>query len=386
MTNSFFIAGEQPIVIYTWRYTNNMTGSKFKTMRLHTLKYNFKTPGRMLALATLFCLLAALASLALGAAKLSPAQLLQAIGSLRQLAAGESVGTAGYIFWYVRLPRTAACLLAGAGLAASGCIIQNVLGNKLASPGIIGVNAGAGLAVTACCALGLLSGWAIAASSFAGALLSVLLVVFIAQKTGASRTTVILSGVAVNSILNALSEAVTTLVPDAASLTVDFRVGGFSSVAHTRLIPAGILILLALTLALTLCNELDVLALGEDTAQSLGLSVKKIRTLFLILAAMLAGASVSFCGLLGFVGLIVPHAARRLVGGESRHLLPLCAIGGAGFVTACDLASRLLFAPYELPVGILMSVIGGPCFLLLLFNSKRPAHADTTITKGGSRS
>ena len=127
---------------------------------------------------------------------------------------------------------------------------------------------------------------------------------------------------------------------------------------------------LLLAVVMTLCNDLDVLTLGEDAAQSLGMPVKKMRTLFLILAAMLAGASVSFAGLLGFVGLIVPHAVRKLVGSESRYLLPLCAIGGAGFVTACDLASRMLFIPYELPVGILLSVLGGPFFLLLLLKRK----------------
>lgn len=313
--------------------------------------------------AVCFCLTAALCSLLLGAVGLTPAQLWQAL-----LEGPKS--TAGYIFWYARLPRTAACLLSGGALAVSGAVIQAVLGNKLASPGIIGVNAGAGLAVTLCCALGLLSGWAMALSAFGGAMLSVLLVVFTAEKTGASRTTVILGGVAVNSFLNALSEALTTLVPDAGVLTGDFRVGGFSSVVPVRLLPAGILIFVALLVLLTLHNELDVLALGEETARSLGMSVKKMRTLFLILSALLAGASVSFAGLLGFVGLIVPHGVRSIVGSESRLLLPLCAIGGAGFVTACDLAARLLFLPYELPVGILMSVLGGPFFLGLLMKRK----------------
>ena len=309
------------------------------------------------------CLAAAVLSLLLGAVRLSPKELWGALLS------GPN-STAGYIFWYARLPRTAACLLSGAALAVSGAIIQGVLSNKLASPSIIGVNAGAGLAVTVCCALGVLSGWAIALSAFGGGMVSVLLVVFTAQKTGASRTTVILGGVAVNSFLNALSEAITTLVPDAGVLSGDFRVGGFSSVVPARLVPAGILIAAALAVVMTLCNDLDVLTLGEDAAQSLGMPVKKMRTLFLILAAMLAGASVSFAGLLGFVGLIVPHAVRKLVGGESRYLLPLCAIGGAGFVTACDLASRMLFIPYELPVGILLSVLGGPFFLLLLLKRK----------------
>ena len=308
-------------------------------------------------------LLGVLLSLCLGAAKLSPAQLWQAIR-------GGPRDTAGYIFWYSRLPRTAACLLAGAAQAVSGCNLQSVLGNQLASPGIIGVNAGAGLAVTACCAFGALSGWTVSLASFGGAMAAVALVVALSRKTGASRTTVILSGVAMNSILGAFRDAVTTLVPEAAMLSGEFRVGGFSSVVHTRLIPAGILIAAALAAALTLCSELDVLALGEDTAQSLGLSVKRTRTVFLLLAALLAGASVSFAGLLGFGGLLVPHMARRLVGSESRFLLPLSILLGAGFVTVCDLASRLLFAPYELPVGILMSLIGGPFFLILLLRKK----------------
>lgn len=130
------------------------------------------------------------------------------------------------------------------------------------------------------------------------------------------------------------------------------------------------LILLAFAAVLTLCNELDLMNLGEETAQSLGLSVKKMRTVLLILAALLAGASVSFAGLLGFVGLIVPHTMRRFAGNESRFLIPLCAVGGAGFVTLCDVLARVLFMPYELPVGILMSFIGGPFFVWLILKRK----------------
>ena len=122
--------------------------------------------------------------------------------------------------------------------------------------------------------------------------------------------------------------------------------------------------------SLSLRNELDVLALGDETAQSLGLPVKNVRTVFLLLAAMLSGASVSFAGLLSFVGLIVPHTVRKVAGGQSGTLLPLCALFGGGFVTACDLAARMVFAPYELPVGILMSIRGGPFFVLLLLKKK----------------
>ena len=313
--------------------------------------------------ALLLCLAAMLLSVCLGSVKLPLTQLYSA------LIAGPQE-TAGFIFWYSRLPRTAACLLSGAALAVSGAVIQTVLHNRLASPSIIGVNAGAGLAVTVCCALGALSGWAIAGAAFAGAMGAMLLVVFVGQKTGASRTTVILAGVAVNAILNALSEAVTTLIPEIAMMSVDFRSGGFASVSHTRLLPAGVLVLAAMTALLLMHNELDVLALGEETAKSLGLPVKRMRTVFLVLAALLAGAAVSFAGLLGFVGLIVPHAMRKLTGSDSEYLPPACALGGAGFVALCDTVSRVVFAPYELPVGILMSVIGGPMFLMMLLKRK----------------
>jgi len=310
------------------------------------------------------CILAALGSLCLGSANLSLGQLWSA------MAGGAEIGYAGQVFWYSRVPRTAACLLAGAGLAVSGAVIQGVLANKLASPGIIGVNAGAGAAVTICCAFGAMNGWLIAGASFGGALCAVLLVAFAAEKMNASRTTVILGGVAVNSILSAISEGVITLFPEAGVLSTDFRVGGFSAISHLRLIPAAVLILLALMIVFTLHNELDILNLGEDTAHGLGMNVKKVRTLLLVMAALLAGASVSFAGLLGFVGLIIPHMMRRFAGSESRYLLPFCAFGGAAFVTACDVAARVLFRPYEIPVGILMSVIGGPFFIWLLLKKK----------------
>lgn len=318
--------------------------------------------------AVILCLITALCSICMGTANLTISEIWQALWAGR-----EDGGMSANIFWYLRLPRTAACLLAGAGLAVSGAVIQGVLSNKLASPGIIGVNAGAGLAVTICCACGALSGWMIAGASFGGALAAVFIISFAAQKMNASRTTVILGGVAVNSFLNAASEAITTLVPEVGMMSADFRVGGFASVSYVRLIPAGIMIGISLGIVFTLHNELDLMNLGEETAQGLGLSVKHMRTIFLTLAALLAGTSVSFAGLLGFVGLIVPHIIRRIIGSESKKLLPLCALGGGTFVTFCDLIARTALAPYEIPVGILMSFIGGPFFIWLLLK-KRGGH------------
>lgn len=304
-------------------------------------------------------LLIAAASLCLGNLLLTPLQLVDILRG-----GGERVNR--NILLYARLPRTLAALLAGAALAVSGAVLQNVMANRLASPSVIGVNAGAGLGVTLCCAAGVWSGIRVSFAAFGGSLITVLMIFIFSRRTNASKTTVILGGVALNSILNALCESVTVLDTDVAMLSMDFRVGGFSSISYSRLIPAALLILIALAVLFTFCNELDVVGLGDDTAQGVGLAVEKYRMFFLALSALLSGAAVSFAGLLGFVGLIVPHFIRRLAGNESGKLLPLCALGGAGFVTLCDTASRLLFAPYELPVGILMSVIGGPVFLFLL--------------------
>lgn len=335
--------------------------------RRSSVKTRLKFPAVLTGCA-LFCLVCALFSLTLGAAELSLTEVFTA------LVHGPGSGLAGRVIWYARLPRTAATLLCGGALAASGCVIQTVLGNNLASPGIIGINAGAGLAVTVCCAAGALSGWTIAGSAFLGALGAALLVTLAAQKVGASRSTVILGGVALNSFLGALSEAVTSLVPDAGALSADFRVGGFSAVSALRLSPAAALILISLVLLMTLHSELDLMTLGEETARGLGMNVRRTRTILLILAALLAGASVSVAGLLGFVGLIVPHAARFLAGNQAQRLLPAAVLLGAGLVTACDLAGRLFFAPYELSCGIFMALIGGPCFIALLLKGKGGGH------------
>ena len=311
-----------------------------------------------------FLIVSAILNICLGASGLSLADIWEAI------IAGPGTSAVSRILWYARLPRIAACVLAGAGLAVSGAVIQKVLSNNLASPGIIGVNAGAGLAVSICCALGAFSAWAIAGASFVGAMCATFLVVALGRKSHASRTTVVLAGVAVTACLSAVTETIITMFPDAALASVDFRVGGFSSVNQSRLIPAGILIILGIIAVCSLTNELDVLSLGDDTAKSLGLNVSAVRNGMLALAALLAGASVSFAGILGFVGLIVPHIARKIIGNDSGKLMPFCAIAGAGFVSLCDLIARMIFAPFELPTGIILSFLGGPFFVWLLRRKK----------------
>ena len=183
--------------------------------------------------------------------------------------------------------------------------------------------------------------------------------------------TVVLAGVAISGMFGAGIDAVLTVFPDSLIGYSDFRIGGLANLSMGKVAPAAWVILLCLGAALALANEMDVLALGADTARSLGLRVRGVRVALLALAAALAGAAVSFAGLLGFVGLVAPHMVRRLVGGESRRLLAGCALGGAALLTVCDVAARTLFAPYELPVGVVLSLAGGPFFLWLLFRKGR---------------
>lgn len=292
-------------------------------------------------------------------------------GSLMGLITGKKMqGSESAILLYVRLPRVFASLLCGGALAVSGAVIQGVLANSLASPSVIGVNAGAGLAVTICTALGVAGGWRMSLAAFVGAFCAVMAVSFGAKKWGASRGTVILMGVAMNSLLGAVSDAVTIFVPDVSIMRNDFKIGDFSAVTYTKLIPAAVVIVTALLVLYSLSNELEVLSLGDENARGLGLPADAMRVVFLVLAAALAGAAVSIAGLLSFVGLLVPHAVRRMAKVETRHLLTLCTLFGAAFVTICDTVSRIVFAPYELPVGIIMAFLGAPFFLFVLFKGK----------------
>lgn len=174
-----------------------------------------------------------------------------------------------------------------------------------------------------------------------------------------------------SSMFGAGIDAVVTFVPDALSGYTDFRVGGVKNLSMARLAPAFWVILIALALALSLSHELDLLLLGRETAQSLGLPAGRLRLILLALAAALAGAAVSFVGLLGFVGLLAPHIMRRMVGEDSFPLLLSSALGGALLLTACDLASRIIFAPFELPLGVVLSLTGGPFFIWLLLKQRR---------------
>lgn len=282
----------------------------------------------------------------------------------------SGTGTGYTIFLYIRWPRTVAALLAGGALATAGVLIQAVLNNSMASPNVIGVNAGA--AFFALLAVSLFPGKVpLAPAAFLGALITALFIYGLALRAGLSRSSLILAGIAVSSILNAGVDAISLLFPDESIGSTAFLLGGFSGITIKRVGQAVPFLSVGFLLALFLAAELNILQLGEESAISLGLSVKRTRFLATLAAALLAGSAVSFAGLLGFVGLLVPHMARRLIGRDHRWLIPASALLGASFVLLCDVLSRILFAPYELPVGIVMSLLGGPFFLYLLLRGKR---------------
>ena len=250
------------------------------------------------------------------------------------------------ILRHVRLPRVTAALLAGAALSVSGTVLQGVLANPLAGPNIIGVNAGSGFFVLAASLLFPGRWELVPLAAFGGALLACGIIYALAASTGASRITIVLAGVAVSGFFGAGSDAITVLAPDTWLGANTFLVGGFSGVSAEAIRFALWYILGGLLLALLLSHDLNILSLGEEMARSLGLSVGVCRLLFVLTAAVLAGGAVSLGGLLGFVGLIVPHAARFLAGEDNRLLIPAAALLGASFVVGCDLLSRLLF-PYS---------------------------------------
>ena len=323
-----------------------------------------RSKGLFFLLLGILLLGAVVLSLAAGSVKVTPQEVIAA------LTGKDTTSTAARIVLYTRLPRTCAALLAGAALAVAGVVIQIVLNNPLASPSIIGVNSSAGFAVALVCAAAPAAQQYTPYVAFTGALVGVLLVMGLSQSTVAARITVVLAGMAISNLFSAGIDAVVTFVPDALNGVTDFRIGGFTGVTMTQLAPAAKIILLCLAILVSLSHQLDILALGSDTAKSLGLAVGPIRVLFLVFAAALAGAAVSFSGLLGFIGLIVPHIMRRFIGEESKGLLLACGLGGAFFVTICDLLARVLFAPFEIPVGIVLAFAGAPFFLWLLFKQR----------------
>ena len=274
------------------------------------------------------------------------------------------------IIWELRLPRVLLAALTGAGLALSGAALQATTRNPLADPFLLGVSAGAALgAVAVISHIGAFAGiYSLPIAAFIGGALSLSLLIGVLGREGAARSDrVILAGVAISFLLMAGTNLLIFLGDQRASHSVVFwMLGGLGRARWDHLwIPAGTVLLGAIWL-IWKARALNALMMGEESAYSLGVHTARLRLTVLVLTALMTSVLVSLTGIIGFVGLVVPHILRFWVGGDNRRLLPLCAIGGALFLVIVDIAARTIIAPQEAPIGIITGGVGGAYFCWLI--------------------
>ncbi|WP_404302585.1 FecCD family ABC transporter permease [Paenibacillus sp. DP01] len=266
----------------------------------------------------------------------------------------------------LRLPRVLVGLLVGACLAASGALLQGVMKNPLADPGIIGVSAGGGLAAVFTMVMLPQLSYLLPVTAFLGAFLSAIVIYLLAWDRGTSPVKIVLAGVAINALLGALTNGVMVMYSDRVQAVLPWLSGGLNGRSWHHLEFMAPYAIIGLIASLFAIKPANLLLLGDDSAQLLGQRVELQRMLIILLSALLAGTAVSVAGLIGFVGLVVPHVIRLLIGEDYRFLLPLSIMGGGTLVVLADTVARSWFDPIELPVGILLAVIGAPFFLILL--------------------
>lgn len=312
----------------------------------------------------LLLLVAAIAGILYGAVPIS-------LQELSNLLAGRGEADTAQIVYYLRLPRVITAALVGMNLALAGCILQGVLHNPLADPGIIGVTAGAGVAAMAVMILAPSMVYWVPLAAFVGALVALAIVFLLAWDRGINPLRLILAGVAVAAFFGGGTTALWVAFPDRIQGAVNWLAGGFAGARWSYVwivLPYSLIGLIG-----TLWNyrKLNALQMGDEVALSLGINLKQTRFILILLAAVLAASSASVAGLLGFVGLIVPHIMRLVVGSDFAFLLPASAVFGAALLVGADTFARTIFSPMEIPVGIFLSFLGAPFFLYLLKRRSR---------------
>ncbi len=280
------------------------------------------------------------------------------------------------IIWQIRLPRVLGAAIVGAGLAGAGVVFQGLLRNSMADPYLLGTSGGAALAATIAFLIPFSLGFAtfgfVPLAAFVGALLAVLVVYRIARVgMHTPITTLLLAGFAVSSMLAAIMSALMLLSRGTLERVVLWTLGGVSASGWNMLLAVTPLIALGSALAFWLSNDLDAFLLGEEQAASLGVNVERKKFFLLAVGALMTGAAVALSGLVGFVGLIVPHVTRILLGPGHRLLLPASLLCGAIFLVIADLIARTVIAPQEIPLGVVTALIGAPFFIILLRRTKK---------------
>lgn len=278
----------------------------------------------------------------------------------------EAEETVRIVIFNLRLPRLILALIVGASLSVSGALLQSVMRNPLADPGSIGVSAGAGTAaITILLLFPALTG-AVPLFAFVGATLTCILIYSMAWKGGIDPIKIILSGVAINSVLGGYNSLLQLLHSDSLQGVLAFMNGSLSGRSWSQAKIGAVYGLIGLTLSFLCIKHANILLLGDEMAKSLGVKVNVTRLILSAVSAFLAAATVSVVGMIGFVGLVVPHIARMLVGSDYKALLPVCTLLGAFVLLVADTVGRTIIPGMEIPVGIVMAVTGGPFFIYML--------------------
>ena len=281
-----------------------------------------------------------------------------------------------YIILQVRMPRILLAALVGGGLSVSGAVFQGLFHNPLAEPHILGVSAGAGLGACAAIFFGvsvsLFGLGAIGACAFLGAMASILIVGLasgIGRKTGALR--ILLTGTAVNSLFSAAMSLLMAMHRQQMELVYLWTMGSFSSAVWSKVWYVAAVEAVVTVICLVYGRDLNLIAMGEETAESLGVAISRTRFLLILAVSALVAACVSVCGVVGFVGLVIPHIVRFLAGSDYRRILPVTIPAGGAFMVLCDTAARTITSPGELPVGVVTAVVGAPYLIYLIHKNAK---------------
>lgn len=283
----------------------------------------------------------------------------------------NGTGGSGGIIRDIRIPRVIMGVLVGANLAVAGVLLQGVMANPLADPGITGISSGASVVVMLVMLYFPGASASIPFYGFIGSMVACMLIYLLAWKNGISAIRIILAGVAVNAMLGGVTSMISILNSENLTGVLSWLNGNLGKKGWSEVRMLVIYTVIGLALTIPLSKSCNLLALGDKNAKSLGYSPNVLRILISIVAVFLAGISTAYVGVIGFIGLVVPHIARMIMGTDHKVLIPFSALLGSTMLLLADTLGRTITAPYEIPVGIVMTIIGGPFFLYLLRKDQR---------------
>lgn len=333
-------------------------------------------PAVLLAALTVLLVVSTLASIGLGAVRIAPEQTIAILFKHLGIDLGiEYTRQQDAIVWAIRMPRVSLAILVGSALAVSGAALQGMFRNPLADPGLIGVSSGAALGAVTSVALGFsfLGVATLPLFAFVGGVITSVAVYFMARHDGRTEiVTLVLTGIALNTMSGAMTGLLTYVASDQQLRAVVFwSLGSLGSATWTSVGASAPFVILGLVLIPRWGGALNLFVLGEREARHLGVDTERVRLELILITALMTGAAVAVAGVVGFVGLIVPHLIRLIAGPNHRVLLPACALGGASLVLLADLAARTIASPAELPLGVITALLGGPFLLLMMVRTRR---------------